>query len=199
MYPLEKFIIASGQGAFGAIRKYDIHTGIDFYCPVGSEVMAIENGVVVAVVDFTGQSAGSPWWNETKAVLVESKSGVICYAEIEPTVKISDVVRPGSIVGTVLQVLKHSKGRPTSMLHLELYKHGTKNPVWWHGEPKPEELLDPNILFRRELCQKNTSKTVLLRYYILRNMVRDGIRGILNTLNVFFAQRLLNWLKRKWL
>lgn len=54
----------------------------------------VTGGPVVAIVDFTGQSAGSPWWNETKAVLVESKSGVICYAEIEPTVKVGDIVRP---------------------------------------------------------------------------------------------------------
>lgn len=149
--PLSKFpSLPPLDGQFGAIRKYDIHTGIDFHCPVGTKVVAMESGIVVAVVPFTGIMAESPWWHDTKAVLVEGGAGVILYGEIDPSVDVGDFVFAGDTVGTVLQVLKHDKGKPLAMLHLEWYTSGTKEPVWWkHGETKPENLLDPTILLGR--------------------------------------------------
>lgn len=118
---LEHFDIPDRCGQFGAVRKYDIHTGIDLYCEEGSIVSALEDGIVVAVEDFTGTKANSPWWNDTKAVLVEGKSGVICYGEIEPCVNVGDLIWAGDTIG---KVLKKNKGRPTTMLHLELYEKG---------------------------------------------------------------------------
>lgn len=147
MFPLKQFQWPDEQGQFGAIRKYDIHTGIDLYCDEGSEVFAIENGIVVSVETFTGPAADSPWWNETMAVLITSPSGVICYGEVEPLIKIGDKVMAGDVVGRVKRVLKEDKGRPTSMLHLELYKHGVRNTTWWRlGEERPKYLLDPGVL-----------------------------------------------------
>lgn len=155
--PLSNFRIPNDEGTFGAVRKHDIHTGIDLYCKPGTRVFAIEDGVIVSIEDFTGQNAGSPWWNDTKAVLVEGKHGVICYGEIEPTLGlyVGYNLKEGMIVGRVLKVLKKNKGKPMSMLHLELYKHGTTKTVWWqHGQPKPDELLDPRFeLFMSENWQ----------------------------------------------
>lgn len=132
-----------GLGRFGFIRKHDIHTGIDCYLESGKDVFAFEKGIVVAVEDFTGPSADSPWWNDTKAVLIESEIGVLCYGEIEPCVNVGDVVEKGQVVGKVVPVLKKYKGRPMSMLHLELYRHGTRKTCWWKlGEPQPEELMN---------------------------------------------------------
>lgn len=137
----------SEEGKFGAVRKYDIHTGIDLICDVGTEIYAIEDGMVVNIEVFTGPNAESPWWNETMAVLVEGESGVICYGEIEALVEIGQQVKTGELIGKVKRVLKKDKGKPTSMLHLELYKAGTKNTVWWHiNERQPDCLLDPSVL-----------------------------------------------------
>lgn len=146
--PVKNFRMPNDEGQFMAVRKYDIHTGIDLYCREGSKVYAIEDGEVVAIENFTGELAGSPWWNNTQAVLMEGKHGVICYGEIEPlpTIALGTRIKEGEVIGKVLKVLKKNKGKPMSMLHLELYKHGTRKTVWWkHGEPQPEELLNPGF------------------------------------------------------
>lgn len=117
---------------FGAIRKFDIHTGIDLYFPKGTAISTIESGVVVAVEIFTGPNANSLWWNETFSVLVEGESGVICYGEIFPMVSVGQKVSKKQVIGTVMQVLKKDKGKEMSMLHLELYKHGTKESCVWN-------------------------------------------------------------------
>lgn len=131
------------HGRFGAKRKLDVHTGVDLYCDVGTEIAALEDGIVVAVEDFTGESVGSPWWNETKAVMVEGKSGVVLYGEISPCVNLGQYVKAGQILGTVLQVLKEDKGKPLAMLHIEWYVAGTRQSTWWyHDYPQPQELLN---------------------------------------------------------
>jgi len=133
-------------GRFGAVRKYDVHTGVDLYTYPGMPVLAVESGEVVAIEDFTGPKAGSPWWNDTQAVLVEGASGVVCYGEIVPPkeMRVGDRLEREQYVGGVRTVLKKDKGRPTTMLHVELYEHGTRETVWWrHGEPRPHNLLDP--------------------------------------------------------
>jgi hypothetical protein len=152
---------AAGEpGAFGAVRKHDIHTGVDIYCDPWATVRTVEEGTVVAVEAFTGKIADSPWWNDTWAVLIEGASGVICYGEISPNAdfKPGTTLPWGFIVGNVLTVLKEDKGvTPTSMLHFELYRHGTKKTVWWHhGEEKPEELLDPTELLQSIYGSENT-------------------------------------------
>ena len=140
-------------GAFGSVRKHDIHTGIDIYCDDGSYVFAIEEGRVVALEKFTGEHADSPWWNNTWALLVEGKSGVIVYGEIIPRWHITTpgmYIGHGEMIGQVKRVLKEDKGvTPTSMLHFELLKSGTTATGWWHhGETQPEYMLDPTALLK---------------------------------------------------
>lgn len=132
------------QGKFGVIRKYDIHTGIDLYCRPGDSVYAIEDGVVVNVCDFTGINAGSPWWNDTQAVLIKGKSGVLLYGEVFTDLVVGEKVEEGDVIAFVKTVLKNDKGLPMTMLHMELYEHDyTGNGEWWkHGETKPEKLLN---------------------------------------------------------
>lgn len=137
-------------GCFAAIRKHDMHTGIDLYCDPGAKVRACEPGLVVAIEDFTGARAGSPWWRDTQAVLVEGESGVIVYGELHPRVDVGDCVDVDTCLGCVVRVLEHDKGRPTTMLHLELLARGTRSTPWWRlGEPPPECLLDPTPHLRR--------------------------------------------------
>lgn len=138
-------------GAFKAVRKHDVHCGVDLYCADGAHVVAIEQGVVIAVEKFTGEHADSPWWNDTWAVLVEGDSGVFVYGEIsEPMLKVGEFVAEGGSIGYVTPVLKKDKGvTPTSMLHLELHKRGTGATCWWHkGEAMPASLLDPTPILK---------------------------------------------------
>ena len=162
-FPLSsyKYEIPDGDhaGAFGAVRKYDIHAGVDLYCEEGDAVRAMEPGVVVSIEDFTGESADSPWWNETKAILVEGESGVILYGEIIPAddIDVGDEVLAHAYLGKVTPVLKVDKGKnPMNMLHMELYKPGTfKRPVkaaiWNLGKAQPKDLLDVTQLLKDNL------------------------------------------------
>ena len=134
-------------GWFGARRKHDVHTGIDLYCEQGTEVVAVEDGVVVHIEGFTGPNADdpSPWWNDTQAILVEGRSGIVNYGEVTPRVKVGDVIKAGQVIAVIdTAVLKRFKGRPMMMLHLELMVPGVRKILWWRlEEPQPEVLLDP--------------------------------------------------------
>lgn len=67
---------------FGAARKFDHHTGIDLFAPDGTEVFAIEDGIVTKITAFTGTYVGMPWWADTVCVAIEGESGVIVYCEL---------------------------------------------------------------------------------------------------------------------
>jgi len=135
-------------GAFGVQRKMHIHNGVDLYCEFLEAVYAVEKGKIVDVRQWTGKDAGSPWWNDTWAVLVEGESGVIAYGELCEHDRVEDEIgteiRRGELIGFVKPVLKKDKGRPTSMLHLQMYKHGHLCSGGWDtNNPKPETLIDP--------------------------------------------------------
>jgi murein DD-endopeptidase MepM/ murein hydrolase activator NlpD len=132
-------------GAFGVVRTHHTHEGVDLYVPRGTPVSTVEAGVVVAVVPFTGPHAGTPWWLDTWAVLVEGESGVVVYGEIAPHVTVGQTLGAKAIVGVVIQVLRHDKGRPTSMLHLEYRIHGSRSIEGWYNY-RPTDLLDPTAL-----------------------------------------------------
>lgn len=135
-------------GAFGAVRRHHTHAGVDLYCAVGTPVFAIEEGIVVAKAQFTGARGDlpSPWWNDTMMVLIEGRSGVLVYGEIAPGdgIELNDSIAAGQCIGTVVQVLKRDKGRPMSMLHLELHRPGWRRACYWEraGE-RPPSLRDP--------------------------------------------------------
>lgn len=134
-------------GAFGVVRKHHVHEGIDLYAPEGTEVRAVEDGVVVAVKPFTGPAAGLPWWEDTDVVLVEGASGVVAYGEITSAAVTGQVLPAGALVGRIKRVLRRDKGRPTCMLHLELHAPGTRaTPEWYADRGRPATLLDPTPL-----------------------------------------------------
>ena len=139
-------------GAFGAIRKFDIHEGVDIYTRDGAEVHAVEDGVITAIYKFTGKDANCDWWNETWCVKVQGKSGVVTYGELA---KPSDLLKVGShvykrdVIGNVTPVLRPEKYRPdirnhsVAMLHLELRTETCHLDGWKLGEQRDRKLLDP--------------------------------------------------------
>ncbi len=140
------------QGLFGAVRKHDIHTGIDFYCEHGESVHSIEDGIVLRIFQFTGAAVGSPWWNNTMAVLIKGDY-LFLYGEIESMVNVGDYVKEGAKIGSVQTVLKKNKGLPMSMLHLEQYEldYRGNGEVWQLGGSKPDKLIDPTNLVQQLL------------------------------------------------
>ena len=138
-------------GAFGAIRRFDIHEGVDIYTYANAPVYAVEDGVVTATYVFTGKKAKCEWWNETWCVKVEGKSGVITYGELsKPTIEVGEDVLGGvTIVGRVTPVLKPEKYRPdirnhsVAMLHLELRTETCHLDGWKLSGQRDRKLLDP--------------------------------------------------------
>jgi len=146
--------IAGHPGSFGAVRKHDIHTGVDLYCEPYAIVAAVERGEVVKIEEFTGPKAGSPWWNRTLAVWVHSydHDRTIVYGEVSPMVEEGDSVEAGEHIALVRTVLKKDKGLPRTMLHFEMYEGLPEETAWWHhGQPRPTGLLDPTQLLLEAL------------------------------------------------
>ena len=133
-------------GEFGAIRKHDVHTGVDLYCEPETVVVAVEPGEVISIEDFTGPLSDppSPWWNDTKSILVRGESGVVVYGEVSPMVAEGDKVEQGQKIAYVIPVLKKDKGRPRHMLHFEYHSHEADESAWWYlDEPQPATLRNP--------------------------------------------------------
>ena len=143
-------------GSFGAVRKYDIHEGVDIYCKEGSDVFAVEDGIVVASYQYTGENANCEWWNDTWCIKVKGHSGVITYGELKmPTEsefsypEVGTPIRIGEKIGVVGTVLKNGKLRKdirnhnTAMLHMELRTENRHLDGWKLGEDRDKILLDP--------------------------------------------------------
>ena len=139
-------------GAFGAIRKFDIHEGVDIYTYADAPVYAVEDGVVTATYVFTGKKAECEWWNETWCIKVEGKSGVVTYGELKkPRIDISvgTKVKAGDAIGQVTPVLKPEKYRPdirnhsVAMLHMELRTETCHLDGWKLDGDRDKKLLDP--------------------------------------------------------
>ncbi len=141
-WPLKNFELPHAQGRFGVRRKHDRHTGVDLYCDPGEPVYAMDPGVVVQVGVFTGEAVGSPWWNETNYVAIRNVHLIIVYGEISSNLQVGDHVVRGQKIGRVVRVLKHDKGLPTTMLHLELYNEKFDGPVDWSLDAEQPESLE---------------------------------------------------------
>ncbi len=135
-------------GAFGAFRRHDRHTGVDLYVPDGTPVYSLEDCRVVDVSYFTGPNANPPcdWWEETWSVTVQNNhsNNYLLYGEIAPSVFKDHFVKAGGLIGYIKRVLKRDKGKPPSMLHIEMYSRiQEEHPYWKLGDGCPAGLLDP--------------------------------------------------------
>lgn len=142
-------------GEFGAIRRHDIHTGIDLYCNDNQEVYSITDGIVTDIQQFTGFDE-SPWWNDTYAIIINNGEIDILYGELNPVVKIGDSVKAGQLIGNIIKVLKKDKGLPMSMLHLECRTNFENHTLWLLDEPQPDNLLDPTLFIKSLYDDKYT-------------------------------------------
>ena len=127
----------NAPGGFGYVRKHHVHEGVDIYVPEETPVFNMCGGTIAHIGRFTGPHVGSPWWNDTWCVMVDTPVGTFNYGEIRPNGKLSigEPILPGSKIGTVLRVLRNDKGKPTSMLHLELYSRWCKQTMPIHEWP----------------------------------------------------------------
>lgn len=156
--------IESHPGSFGFKRKNHIHEGIDFYCEENDEVYSVEDGIVIDIKNFTGESVGSHWWNETQMIFIKHKNFCLNYGEIivNKNIKIGDEINCGQHLGNVKTVLKKNKGRPMTMLHIEMYEKNIKTSVdsWNLNNQKPIGLIDPTIYFLENFF-KHKEKSVV--------------------------------------
>lgn len=144
-------------GSFGIRRRYDHHCGVDLYAPEGEFVYPVEDGEIVDICPFTGPKAGYNFWLDTDAIYVKGKSGIVVYGEIEVTkqLKIGDKVNINQCIGSVKRVIVKDKGRPMSMLHLELHDKNHIHCGHWHRDgQKPIGKLDPTNLLIKSIKRK---------------------------------------------
>ena len=153
MIVLEDFDLPHEQGVFGAVRRHDVHTGIDFYCAPATKVRAFHGGVVTRIGPFTGPVAGTPWWKDTSFVAIynERLYLTVLYGEVSAAteVEVGQRCSRGDCIGAVATVLKTDKGLPRTMLHLECYRGNPFEdpefqPKEWNlGEEQLAYLIDP--------------------------------------------------------
>lgn len=140
--------VGTHVGAFGVKRKYHTHEGIDLYCKDGTEVLSLTDGIIIDKGWFTGTLAGSSWWRDTQYVSIQTDNYVFVYGEIISSLNIGDRVFIGDTIGNVKEVLIKNKGRPKSMLHLEVYESKFyTSPKEWINE-RPLGLIDPLVVLR---------------------------------------------------
>lgn len=150
-------------GSFWESRGDRFHCGVDLYAPENTEVLSIEDGVVVETGMMTSPEILS-YWNLTYYVIIEHSQGMFCkYGELAGfTVRKGDSTESGQLIGYVGTVLNSEKidescplyiqklkNKNPSMLHFELWKN---HPITthinylggnWFAEEKPENLRNP--------------------------------------------------------
>jgi murein DD-endopeptidase MepM/ murein hydrolase activator NlpD len=143
-------------GGFGAKRKYNLHSGVDLHCKHLQPLASVEAGVVVKIIDF-GNKDKNPKLNETRAIFVEGDSGVVVYCNVmeREDLRPGIGVAAGEVIGKVIKINKSEKNE-VCMLHLELYRSGTrKRVIWSYQYPKPDCLLDPSNYLISTLTYSN--------------------------------------------
>lgn len=153
------------HGCFWEDRGDRFHAGVDIYASLGSRVVAVEDGQVIIVQQFTSPDL-LDYWNITYSILVKTSSGLIArYAELSDIViHTGDQIVAGQVLGRIGLVLNASQidaSAPEyirllqvdgiqSMLHFELHSKFPINESHYLGgnyftRVKPDSLLDPAI------------------------------------------------------
>jgi len=157
------------RGSFWENRTDRRHAGVDMYAPIDSDVMAIEDGTVLEVAEFTSPDL-IPYWNVTYSIIIETADGNIQrFAELrDAVVKTGDKVKGGQVIGHIGHVLdleKINESSPmyiqklknagvSSMLHFELHTRFPGKPERYMGgnffqEEQPDHLVDPSDYLKK--------------------------------------------------
>ncbi len=131
------------------------HAGIDLFANPGDAVLAVAEGVVVAVQSF---HLGS--W----AVFVDHGQSVVMYGEVDKRswsrvgVSVGACVKAGQPIAEVACMVRNDGGGCTShMLHVETYTKGTtQNQRWYEGDEAPPALRDPSLLLLHAAQEPST-------------------------------------------
>lgn len=128
---------SAGRMFLGARPKGRYHVAIDLYAYENDEVVACEDGTIVAFYPFYHSRTGEM----TYALLIGHASFVINYGEVKaasPRIygwAVGDRVSSGQPVARVSS---------TAMTHFETYVPGTvRNEQWYRAHPHPPHLLNP--------------------------------------------------------
>lgn len=141
-FPLRKRPAASYRQAprsYGSPRDRGTrrHAGCDLYAPVGTDVLAVEDGIVLR----------GPYlfYDGVHAVEVQHPCGIVRYGELSgaPELKAGAPVKAGQVIGWVGKM----KTVPQSMLHFELYSGAGSGQLTDRNLPpylRRSDLLDPS-------------------------------------------------------
>ena len=161
-------IQSSGAGFFWEDRGDRFHCGVDIYAPFGSNVKAMDDGLVVQTQLFTSRQM-IDYWNDTFAVIIQHESGFVArYAEMhDVSVCVGERIKTGELLGHVGKVLQPSRitkespvyiqklkeNENSTMLHLEMFdRFPFEIPKYLGGNTfqneRPDCLLDPTDFFQ---------------------------------------------------
>jgi len=125
------------------------HAGVDILAPFGSDICAIENGVVRNVFLFTYPELDKHYkYKNTHAIAIEHDDGNFAlYCEIQkPKLKIGDKVKIGQKIAKVGMIFA-DKPKHT-MLHFEYHNELPKETTKWYAGKKPKSLLNPTLYLK---------------------------------------------------
>ncbi len=130
----------TGEKAFRARRSHGkrLHAGCDLYAPVGTEVRAVGDGIIV--------QGPSKFYAGTYAIYVDHGDFQVCYGEIQNKnpdgLKVGSKILKGQLIGYV-GYLEHLS---RSMLHFEMYKGSALGAFTQVNNPpfmRRKDLMDP--------------------------------------------------------
>lgn len=112
------------------------HKGVDIHAPEGAPVVAPTDGTVLSDSGWSGPN--------TRGVMFQSDGGpVLVFGAVAPGSYRDDFPYRVKRGEKIAEIGRYPGG--STMLHLELYKVGTrKRVVWPWGTPQPETLVNPH-------------------------------------------------------
>ena len=129
-----------GFGANRSGRRF--HSGTDILAPFGSNIVAIEEGVVKSIFLFTYPALDrSHKYEKTYAIAIQHKDkNHALYCEVQkPKLKINQKIKAGQKIAKVGRIFAHKPNQ--TMLHFEYHSILPKSTTKWYQNKKPRGLL----------------------------------------------------------